>query len=376
MPMTADPLPANEGSAERASLWRIIDANLNRCGEGLRVVEEVVRLGLDDRTLTEHVKQLRHDLGSVIQRIGPIRLAQAPISRTTFGREATSAQEYQRTDLLSLLTLNWKRVQQGLRTLEESLKLSSIELAQRIEAIRYRSYLLEQATTLLHSSRQRLDGVRLCVLVDARPDIRQFAELIRQLVAAGVGMIQLRVKSLDDRGLMERGKVLSEIKHAADFIWIMNDRADLATIAGADGVHLGQSDLSVQQARRIIRPSMLIGVSTHSLDQARRAVLDGASYIGVGPVFTSRTKTSLEAVGTSLIVEVASATSIPSFSIGGISADNLDRVLAAGAGRVAIGAAICQSSSPGASAAEVLKKLNGADVVKPTPELPQATSLA
>jgi thiamine-phosphate pyrophosphorylase len=140
---------------------------------------------------------------------------------------------------------------------------------------------------------------------------------------------------------------------------VVNDRPDIAVLADADGVHVGQDDLSVKDARRIVGPRRLVGRSTHSLDQARQAVLDGADYIGVGPTFPSSTKSFAEFTGVELLRAVAAEIRLPAFAIGGISADNLWQVLETGVGRIAVCGAIASAGDPSAAARELLRRLEG-----------------
>ena len=138
----------------------------------------------------------------------------------------------------------------------------------------------------------------------------------------------------------------------------MNDRPDLAVLIEADGVHVGQEELSVRQVRRIIGPDRMIGVSTHSLEQAKQAVNDGADYLGVGPVFSSLTKTFSESelVGLEFVRQVSEEITLPWFAIGGITPENLPELKVAGAKRIAVSHAVCGSASPG----EVVTKLKDA----------------
>jgi thiamine-phosphate pyrophosphorylase len=133
----------------------------------------------------------------------------------------------------------------------------------------------------------------------------------------------------------------------------MNDRPDLAVLTDADGVHVGQEELTVRHARRIVGPNRLIGVSTHNIEQARKAVEDGADYLGVGPVFSSQTKAFPELAGLEFVRQVAEEIRLPWYAIGGINPENLPELLSAGATRIAISHAVCSSASPG----EVLGKL-------------------
>jgi thiamine-phosphate pyrophosphorylase len=129
-------------------------------------------------------------------------------------------------------------------------------------------------------------------------------------------------------------------------LFIVNDRPDIARLADADGVHLGQDDLPVHEARKIVGPDAFVGVSTHDLAQVRRAVRDGADYIGVGPAFPSATKKFDSLAGLEFVKAALAATSLPAFAIGGINPDTLAAVVAAGAKRIAVSAAVAQADEP------------------------------
>src|SRR5262249_18089686 len=140
-------------------------------------------------------------------------------------------------------------------------------------------------------------------------------------------------------------------------LFIMNDRPDLALLAQADGVHLGQEDVSVAAARRILGTEALIGVSTHNIEQVCEAVRDGASYIGIGPVFPSATKALAQLPGLDFVREALAETTLPAFVIGGVTLENLPEVVSAGAGRVAVSQAICQADDPRLAAAAIRRLL-------------------
>jgi thiamine-phosphate pyrophosphorylase len=135
---------------------------------------------------------------------------------------------------------------------------------------------------------------------------------------------------------------------------VINDRPDLAVLAEADGVHIGQEELSVQDTRQVVGPDMLIGVSTHSIEQARQAANEGADYVGLGPTFPSGTKQFEEFPGLDFLRTAAAEITIPAFAIGGISLANLPQVLATGIGRVAVGQAITAADNPAAVAKAML----------------------
>jgi thiamine-phosphate pyrophosphorylase len=179
------------------------------------------------------------------------------------------------------------------------------------------------------------------------------------LIAASADVLQLRDKGLDDRRLVERARLLREMTAGTATLLIVNDRPDVARLVRAHGVHLGQGDLSVKDARAIVGPEALVGVSTHSIEQARQAVLDGANYLGVGPTFSSGTKQFAEFPGVALLRAVAAEIRLPAFAIGGVAPGNLAEVLATGMGRIAVGGAITTAGDPAAVAREIAARLKG-----------------
>src|SRR5262249_43085152 len=151
-----------------------------------------------------------------------------------------------------------------------------------------------------------------------------------------------------------QARLAREITRRAGTLLIVNDRADIAQLADADGVHVGQDDLAVRDARRILGPTALVGVSTHDTEQVRRAILDGANYIGIGPTFPSQTKDFTHCSGLDFIRLAVSETSLPAFAIGGIDESNVDWVVSAGARRIAVSRVLCAAESPLEVAARLL----------------------
>ncbi len=332
--------------------YRVIDAAANRAFEGMRVVEDYCRFMLDDTHLTRQGKELRHELAAVI---GSLPRSDRHALRETqqdVGTKISTPAESTRADSWDVCQASSERVKQSLRSLEEFSKTIRAEIATRFEALRYQWYTLEKAITTTQTSREQLSEVTLCVLIDARASIDAFKNLAQQLVAAGVGMLQLRDKQISDRELVERTRLLREIASSCKSapLVIINDRPDIAASAQADGVHLGQEDLSVKAAREILGPRKLIGVSTHSIEQARAAVLDGANYIGVGPTFPSQTKSFDAFSGTDFLAQVATEISLPVFAIGGITLENVSQVLDTGIKRVAVSGAVLGAEDPAAMA--------------------------
>jgi len=341
----------------RLANLRILDAAANRAREALRVIEDFVRFAMDDAHLTEWCKQLRHSLTEALSQVPQSDLLAARETLTDVGTTLTLPSEQSRATDEELLGANFGRLQEALRSLEEFGKRFDPTLGGRFEQLRYRVYTLQRAVMLGHRAAQRLDQSRLYVLIDGRSTEDEFARLAETLVGCGVHVLQLRDKRLDDRDLLARARRLRALTSGTATLFVMNDRPDLALLAEADGVHVGQEELSVKDARSIVGPDRMVGVSTHSIQQARQAVLDGADYIGVGPTFPSGTKQFDRFPGLELLQAVAAEISLPAFAIGGVGLDNLTSVLAAGIGRVAISGAICGADDPGAAARHFLETL-------------------
>lgn len=364
-------------------IYRVLDASLNRAGEGLRVVEDYTRFVLDDPFLTSQLKTLRHEFATLAATISSDDRHAARDTLADVGTAITTESETSRQSAWDVCAASLKRVEQSLRSIEEFGKTLPVSVGRQAESLRYRVYTLEKALDITRSSRDRLAAATLCVLVDGCSSRNTFAHMIDQLVEAGVGMIQLRDKSLSDRELLERARMLVSLtrhqpsappavndrnppspsgggpgRGPRQTLAIINDRSDIAAAAHADGVHVGQEDLNVKDTRAIVGPQMLIGVSTHNIEQARAAVLDGANYLGAGPTFPSSTKDFDAFAGLEYLRQVATEIRLPTFAIGGISQQNLGDVLATGITRVAVGAAVTEANNPPSATHKLLDILH------------------
>jgi thiamine-phosphate pyrophosphorylase len=240
-----------------------------------------------------------------------------------------------------------------LRSLEEYGKLLNTELAAGVEALRYRAYTLERTLVLVHDARTRLANANLYVLLTGATCAAALDWTIQEAAAGGANIFQLREKKLDDKTLLERARIVRRWTRATKTLFIMNDRPDIARLAEADGVHLGQDDMSVAEARKIVGPHALIGVSTHEVADIHAAVAAGASYIGVGPTFPSTTKDFAAYPGLAFVRAATALTSLPLFVIGGVNASNIDAVVEAGGQRVAVSAAVAADDDPQQAAARL-----------------------
>src|SRR2546425_10910916 len=189
---------------------------------------------------------------------------------------------------------------------------------------------------------------------------RDLTDLLESTIAGGCHMVQLREKEWPSGRLWPLAERLRARCRAAGVTFIVNDRVDLALVLDADGVHLGQDDLPPRAARPLLRPGMILGVSTHGAEQARAAQAAGADYVAVGSMFPTATKPDFQLVGPDLIRKLRGEIGVPLIGIGGITHDNVAEVVRAGADGVAGGSAVCAAPPPGPATRRFPAPLPGA----------------
>lgn len=320
------------------ALCRILDANLDRSREGLRIIEEWCRFGLNNADLANECKQLRQELA----RWHTSELRAARDTPGDPGTELTHPQEEQRSGIQQLLQVNFSRVEEALRVLEEYGKIYDPQMGKAFKEMRYRVYALE-SNLLAYRRYEQLLRSQLYLVTSPKDNLFAVVEAALQ---GGLGVVQYRDKTAADGAKLAKVRKLCEICHRYGALLIVNDRVDLAIAAGADGVHLGQEDLPAVEARKLLGPGKIIGRSTTNPQEMQRAVEEGADYIGVGPVYATPTKPNKPAAGLDYVRHAAAKSPIPWFAIGGIDINNLDEVLRAGAERVAVVRAIMDAEQP------------------------------
>ncbi len=355
----------NDGPSKQAAtlpsladgVWRILDANTNRALEALRTWEEYVRFVLESAELTLRLKEIRHEVSTIGGELSlQHRLSGRDVVRDP-GRVSDCRSEYERTDTGDVARAAAARTQQALRCLEEYGKLIDGDLARRFESIRYRLYELEKRTFESPAKTEQLPEAAVCLLADCRQAQEWIIPRAEAFAQAGAVVVQLRDKTAEDRRLLATTRALREAL-PSDVLLIVNDRPDLARLGSADGVHLGQDDLSVAEAKRIVTRQQLVGVSTHSERQLEQAVLDGADYVGFGPVFPTPTKAFPSFVGPEQTGRIAATSPVPVFAIGGITCNNLEPLLAAGCRRVAVSSAVWTHDDPLIALSELAERLD------------------
>jgi thiamine-phosphate pyrophosphorylase len=334
---------------QQFAIERILDANLDRAREGLRVIEEWCRFGLNDIKMAEQCKQMRQEIAT--WHSTELRLARD--TQEDVGTELSHPQEETRSSITRVLQANICRTQEALRVLEEYGKLYKPEMGEAFKQMRYRVYVLE-SNLLAYNRYQKLQEAKLYLVTS--PSERLFS-VVEAALEGGLTLVQYRDKNTDDSIRLANAQKLRQLCRDRNALFIINDRVDLAVAVDADGVHLGQQDLPIDIARRILGTGRIIGKSTTNPQEMENAIAEGADYIGVGPVYETPTKPGKAAAGFEYIRHAVKHSSVPWFAIGGIDTSNLNDVLTAGAERVAVVRAIMQADNPTSVTQELLLKV-------------------
>ncbi len=332
---------AGTGNTDRAVVVRILDANANRCAEGLRVVEEIARFSAEDASMTGRLKDVRHRVRRSAEAIARGALRHRD-SAGDVGSGSATASELARGSLAAVARANFARAEEALRVLEEFGKLIDDEGARVFKSLRFELYAIERSFFAGKGAGAFMPRAPFLYAVLDRGAVGSggVASAAAALVSAGVDMIQYRAK---EAGAAERRRDVAAILEAAlgaSIPVIVNDDVELAAEAGADGVHIGALDMSPADARSIVGSLRIVGVSVTALDDLARANAALVDYIGVGPVYPSPTKPEAEALGAGFVRDVRGRTELPLVAIGGITAANALEVIDAGADGIAVVSAI------------------------------------
>lgn len=328
-------------------LYRIIDANFNRCREALRGMEEYCRFLLDDKSLSGQAKQMRHRLCEAIGRLDTASLLCARDVVGDVGRGLSVEGQLSRATLADSFTAAAKRAGEALRVLAETTQTLSAEVAAVCEQLRFGVYDLEKAVFLAAFKRDKLEHIRLYVLINVDPQTSDAhaLDLAQKCIAGGADALQLRAKGISDKRFLGLAEAFVRLCQTNKAVGIINDRVDIARLADADGVHLGQEELPLLAARKLLKRPMLFGGSTHSVSELQDAITAGFDYVGVGPAYASATKPGLPIVGLGYVrqaVGMLAGTGIKPIAIGGIGPENLLAILETGIQAVAVSAAVSE----------------------------------
>ena len=331
------------------AVYRIIDANFNRAREALRVIEDYCRFALNSSVLSGRAKELRHQLCNSIKQLDSGKLISSRDTLSDVGVYQSVVGQNSRTDLKDCLTAGCKRLVEALRVLSEAIQIHDKSIARQIEQIRYAAYTLEKDIVLISEPLEKFRKVELYIIITSNFPAEIFSLAAKCAGSGAADCIQLRVKEMPDDLLYNVANEFVRICLDNNVCSMINDRVDIAAASDADGVHLGQDDLPVSAARRLAMKPMIIGKSTHSLDQLENACAEQPAYVGLGPVFATATKPSATPVGLEYVrkaTEFLKEKPVGHTAIGAVTLDNVELVLGAGAECVAVCSAVTKASNP------------------------------
>lgn len=317
-------------------LIRMLDANLNRAAEGLRVLEDVARFFFNSEELMEDFKTLRHQVRKCSCFEINILLKNRD-SQTDIGPKVSVGLNVEgKSNINDLVLANFKRVQEAVRSLEESMRIMGRDDDSRIfENIRYTLYSIEKKFfQLLDESNPKAEKIKglYCITDEEHSKGRKNIEVVKAMLEGGARIVQYREKFKSSLEKYRECIKLRDLTAKYNAIFIVNDHLEIARSIGADGIHFGQDDLPIEAARQITGKDLIIGMSTHSPEQACDAIKRGADYIGVGPIFKTFTKKDVcDPVGFTYLEYAVENVNIPFVAIGGIKLHNFDEIIGRGA---------------------------------------------
>ena len=339
---------------EDLRIYQIIDANLDRAREGLRVLEDWARFGLGSEDFVIRIKNFRQILGK-----NHLEIYKKSRNHTEDQCKGLShVEQINRKSPSRIISSNSARVQEALRVVEEFSRNHNIKLSKIASEIRYEIYTLE-LELLNFNVREKAKLIirenKLYSITDPRENL---LKIIEQILLGGVKIIQHRFKEGNDKEHLKEAIEIKSLCKKYNSLFIVNDRVDIALASDADGVHLGQEDLDIITARTLLGSSKIIGVTANNSTDITNAIKDQCDYIGVGPVFQSSTKKNKEPLGVEKIKSLTKDINIPWFAIGGINKENISFLKKSGINNVALVSGLLNSEDPKEEAIIILKELS------------------
>ena len=286
---------------------QVIDANINRVAEGYRVIEEYARFVVSDEVITQRLAQARKTLN-----LTEVNVAENLSIRNTDSDVRAREIPSVRPDIVSLLKANFKRVQEGLRVLEEYTGNSVYN------SLRYDAYDLEKDLLLPLAKPCIKRGIYL---------VSHDVDILKKGLDWGVSLIQLRDKESSKSDILEKAKQIAPLAKKAKVPFIINDFLDIALAVDAEGLHTGQDDIEVAEIRKHFGSHKILGRTTHTLEEGLLAEDQGADYVSIGPVWETPSKPGRPGIGFDYLSK-KSALAIPVVAIGGIDASNIESIMA------------------------------------------------
>jgi len=341
-------------NSEDLRIYQIIDANLDRAREGLRVLEDWARFGLGKEKYVKRIKNFRQILGR--HHLEIYKQSRNHIEDKCKG--LTHKEQFNRKTSEQIIISNSARVQAALRVIEEFSRLQNHELSKIASEIRYEIYTIE-IDLLSYSKFKKLEEILKendLYVITAQKD--NLLEIIEEILIAGVRIIQHRFKTGTDKDNLQEAIKIKNLCKRYNSLFIINDRLDIVLASNADGIHLGQDDLDLKTARKLLGYSKIIGISANNEIDISNALKEGCDYIGIGPVFETATKKDKKPIGIEKIKTLTKDLDIPWFAIGGIKSNNISFLKKNGFKKVALVSQLMNSEEPKEDAIMILKELS------------------
>tara|TARA_Y100001978_G_scaffold107089_1_gene95631 strand:+ start:888 stop:1949 length:1062 start_codon:yes stop_codon:yes gene_type:complete len=339
---------------EDLRIAQIIDANLDRAREGLRVLEDWARFALGRKDLVKSFKNFRQILGKHHLKI--YKESRNFINDNCMG--LSHPEQLKRNNTSSIISSNAGRVQEALRVIEEFSREHNQILCNISSEIRYQIYSLEILLLEAQANNSLLKILNENNLYFITLDTENLLEKIKDILEGGVKIIQLRCKDGKDADILKFAIKVRALCNRFGAIFLINDRVDIALASKADGVHLGQTDMDIKSARNILGFSKLIGVSASNARDIKKAIKDGCDYLGIGPVFATTTKKRKVPLGIDTLKSLTKEISIPWFAIGGIKLESIPLLKENNIRKVAIITDLINSKKPKDKAIMLINALN------------------
>ena len=338
---------------EDLRIAQIIDANLDRAREGLRVLEDWARFALGRKDLVKSFKNFR-------QHLGKHHLKEYKESRNFVNDKCAGLshpEQFKRNNISSIISSNAARVQEALRVIEEFSRDHNQNLCKLSAEIRYEIYNLEIVLLEAHSNNSLRKILNENDLYFITLDNEDLFQKIENILEGGVKIVQLRFKKGKDSDNLKFAIKVRELCNHFGALFLINDRVDLALACKADGVHLGQDDMDIKSARNILGFSKIIGISASNEIDIKKAINDGCDYLGIGPVFTTATKKEKVPLGIDTLKSLTKNIEIPWFAIGGIKQEHIPLLKAHNIRKVAIITDLINSKNPKEKAIMIINSL-------------------
>ncbi len=313
-------------------MLRLIDANMDRIREGLRVLEDIARFILNDASLSESLKKMRHNITEKNNQI-QMQLLLSREAESDVGAFLKINNGTKREDLLDVTIANARRVEEALRVVEEFAKLPDIDLNyESFQKARFSVYQIEQdmvARLSRQNIREKITG--LCVIIDL--DVwynRNLIEMVEGIIRSGTGVIRLKAKELPLQEILDASQKIKLICNSGDVLLIITNYTDIAILSNADGIHLEHDDLSLPDIRHILPQDKIIGYSITNVNQVRKAERDGADYLSIGPIYDALSEKK-KTPGLRKLGQITQKSNLPVIATGGIDTGNIINVVKEGA---------------------------------------------